>query len=79
MAKSIHYLHMSDINARFKQEGLGYALHLNGACEASDARLSLEEGIHNIEMAYEIINDVLKKNFIKAKADEKDELHILID
>lgn len=78
MAKSMHYLHMSEINQRFKEAGLGYSLHLNGACESSEGNLRVETGTQDIAKAYEIINEVIAKNALHAEADEQDELHILV-
>lgn len=70
MAKTMHFIHATDINQLFKQEGMKCILHLRAGCLTCSPVLECEE--KELEKAYEVMNNYLQQHMLKVKPNEID-------
>lgn len=79
MSKVINFNQAVRINQLLKERGIEYTLHLHAGCAYCVPELVQEGKEHSIDEIYELMNEVLKEQFIKVKPDDLNPLNVIIE
>lgn len=79
MGKVINFNQAVKINQRLKERGIEYTLHLHAGCAYCVPELVQDGKEHSIDEIYDIMNEVLKEQFIKVKPDGLNPLNVIIE
>lgn len=79
MSKVINFNQAVRINQLLKERGIEYTLHLHAGCAYCVPKLVQEGKEHSIDEIYELMNEVLKEQFIKVKPDDLNPLNVIIE
>lgn len=78
MGKVINFNQATRINQLLKEKGIDYTLHLHAGCAYCVPQLVQNGKEHAIDEIYEIMNEVLKEQFISVVPDELNPLNVII-
>lgn len=79
MSKVINFNQAVRINQLLKERGIEYTLHLHAGCAYCVPELVQEGKELSIDEIYELMNEVLKEQFIKVKPDDLNPLNVVIE
>lgn len=79
MGKVINFNQAVKINQLLKERGIEYTLHLHAGCAYCVPELVQDGKEHSIDEIYDIMNEVLKEQFIKVKPDGLNPLNVIIE